>query len=343
MNRALFILLTLATSLVSAEPMIHEFQSPHMGCLFTFKIVDEDESHASKAAQAGFARVRELDAAFSDYQPNSQLSQLSATAGQTALVPLKDDLQRILADSARLWKWSDGAFDITLGACTKLWRASRKSPQLPNAESISVARATAGFEKLQFSPDGHSVKLTQAGTMLDLGGIAKGFALDEVTRLLKTEFHLSNFMLDAGGQIAAVGHPPGREAWGLAIEKLPSESPASPTLVLKLKDRHLATSGDLHQSVLIDGQSYAHIIDPKTGLGLTYTVQASVIALDGTTADAVATALCLLPETLALEKLRALPGVEARVLRQRQGEPLAMWQTPGWAAYLAKPESPSSR
>jgi thiamine biosynthesis lipoprotein len=332
MNPGLLVLLTLASGLAAGEPVVHEYQSPHMGCLFTFKIVDENEQHASMAARAGFARVRALDAAFSDYQPNSELSQLTATAGKDKFVPMSEDLHRIMADSARLWKWSDGTFDITLGACTQLWRASRKSHALPNPEQIAAARETAGFEKLQFSTDGRSVKLTQSGTVLDLGGIAKGFALDEVTTLLKAEFHLTNFMLDAGGQIAAIGHPPGREAWGLAIEKLPNESADSPTptLILKLKDQHLATSGDLHQSVLIDGKHYAHIIDPETGLGLTYTVQASVIADDGTTADAVATALCLLPEAIATRKLKTLPKVQARVLRQTEGQPLTTWQTPGW-------------
>ncbi len=327
--------LFLATALWSGEPTAHKFQAPHMGCLFTFKLVTDDPELAKSAAQAGFARLAELDAKFTDYQPTSELSKLSATAGLGQSVALSLDLAAILQQSQRFWKWSDGSFDITLGACTHLWRSSRKSTTLPAPSALAAASATVGMGKLKFSQDGHSVTLTQPGTLLDLGGIGKGFALDEITRLLKTQFHLENFLLDAAGQLAAIGHPPARDAWGLAIEKLPSEPEDAPTLVLKLRDRHLATSGGLHQNVTIDGHTYAHIINPQTGLGLTYTVQASVIAPDATTADAATKAACLLPADLAQKKFTELPNVEARVLRQAPGQPQTTWQTPGWSKYLA--------
>ena len=123
----------------------------------------------------------------------------------------------------------------------------------------------------------------------------------------------------------------------MAVEKLPEEPEAAPTLIARLSDLHLATSGDLHQRVTIDGKHYAHIIDPKTGLGLTYTVQASVIAPNGAAADAVATALCILPEAIAKTKLSELPGVEARVLRQSEEGKLTSWQTLGWEKLTTKP------
>lgn len=317
-------------ALANEAPEIHLFQQPHMGCLFSFKLVSDDAVAAKKAADAAFARVAELDRAFSDYKEDSELSKLGQTAGSGETVKLSNDLCRVLAASERFWKWSDGTFDVTLGRCTKLWRETRKSRMLPDPSLLKEALGTVGFEKLGFSEQDSTASITTPGVRLDLGGIGKGFALDEAANVLKATFHIENFLLDAGGQIAAIGNPPGRESWGVAIEKLPSENPDEPTTVVHLKNRHLATSGDLHQVAIVEGKHYSHILDPKTGLGMTQTVQASVIANDGTTADAVAKGMLLLPEAVAKEKLKLLPGVEALALRLDDNGNVVRWKSDGW-------------
>lgn len=327
-----------AFSLGEDTPTLHHFQEPHMGCLFSITVSAKEKSKAEEAAKAAFRRIGELDLKFSDYTADSELSMLSASAGSGKPVALSGDLRKILQQSQEFWKWSDGTFDITLGACCKLWRTSRKTTSLPMESELKTALNTIGFNELDLDFTTGQATPKKSGLMLDLGGIAKGFALDEATTLLKTKYRVHDFLIDAGGQVAAIGHPPNRTTWNVAVEKLPEEPESAPTLVARISDLHLATSGDLHQSVTIGGKHYAHIIDPKTGLGLTYTVQASVIAQNGAAADAIATALCILPEDTARAKLTEFPGVEVRVLRKSEKGTLTSWETKGWAKYTSKPQ-----
>ena len=315
-------------------PPVFVYQQPHMGCLFTLKLVTEDEKAAQAASEAVSKRIEEIEQVCSDYRKDSESSLLSATGGQGKAVKVSDELCALLTASEHFWQWSGGTFDVTLGPCTRLWRTTRKTLQLPSPATLAAAVAATGFPQLHFSAPEHTVQMQRSGMVLDFGGIAKGYALEEATQLLLKTTGIRNFLLDAAGQIAAMGAPPERDAWSLGIEKLPEETPDTPAVVLKLHNAHLATSGDLHQRVTIGDEHYAHILNPQTGLGLTYTVEASVIAPDGTTADAVATALCILDEPTAREKLRQLPGVEARVLRQLQDGTLHVWQSEGWSAYV---------
>ena len=310
------------------------FQQPHMGCLFTLKLVAANEQEAESASQAVSKRIEEIEQVCSDYRPDSESSFLGAAAGHQQEMKLSPDLQDLLVASEHWWQWSGGAFDVTLGPCTRLWRTSRKSQTLPDSPTLTEALAATGFSKLHFSASAKTVRLDRAGMVLDFGGIAKGYALDAATQLLKTKFNLRHFLIDAGGQIAAMGCPPGKDAWHLAIEKLPEENEDAPDVVLKLSNAHLATSGDLNQKVTIRGKHYAHILDPKTGLGLTYTIQASVIAGDGSTADALATALCIMEESEAKAKLAQFPKVAVRVLRQSTDGRLHCWQTDNWQTYV---------
>lgn len=336
MTRVVKILLSVATLLpfgVTASE-VFVFQQPHMGCLFTLKLVAENDREAEAASQAVSKRVEEIEQVCSDYRPESEISLLGTTAGHQQEMQVSPDLLELLVASEHWWQWSGGAFDVTLGPCTRLWRASRKSKTLPDSPTLTGALAATGFPKLHFSPTAKTVRLDCAGMALDFGGIAKGYALDAASQLLRTKFNLRNFLIDAGGQIAAIGAPPGKDAWHLAIEKLPEEKEDTPDIVLKLSDGHLATSGDLNQKVTIAGRHYAHILDPKSGLGLTYTVQASVISDSGTSADALATALCIMEESEAKSKLSQLPKVAARVLRQSSDGQLHGWQTDNWRTYV---------
>lgn len=338
----LTVILTAAAPLLAGDA-VHLFQQPHMGCLFSIKIVAPDFAAAKSAADGAFDLIREADASFSDYRPESELSRLCATAGSGKSAPVSADLWKILTDSQRYWEWSGGVFDITLGPCTKLWRDSRKSQQLPEPEVLRSAKNASGFSLLHLNTDGHTARLEKPGMRLDLGGIAKGWVLDAAVRLLHDQNHLTNFLIDAGGQIAAMGHPPGKEAWHVAVEKVPWE-PDGHTTVVRLCGLHLATSGDLHQFVEIGGKRYSHIVDPASGLGSTLGMQASVISTSGATADVAATVLCLVAPEKGLKLLKSFPDTEARILipAAAGGAPREV-VSPGWRKFerqtLQNPQS----
>ena len=148
------------------------------------------------------------------------------------------------------------------------------------------------------------VKLVASDMQLDLGGIAKGFALDAALKIMREDFSIKRALIDGGGDVLAGDPPPGRNAWNVAIRNPKTNAN---TWVVPLTNAALATSGDVHQFVEIDGVRYSHIVDPKTGMGLTDRMQVSVISPTGMQADALASAISVLGEEEGLALIKDKP------------------------------------
>ncbi len=284
-----------------------EFTEAHMGTEFRLVFYAGGPDVAEPAARAAFARVAALDAALSDYREDSELSRLGRASEAGALpvtVPVSADLARVLALALEVGEASDGAFDPALGTCTRLWRRSVRQGELPRPERLAAARAAAGRAHFELRGEPPEVLLRARGLRFDLGGVAKGDALDQALAALRAH-GVERALVDGGGDLLAGAPPPGEAGWKVAYAGLGAGR-------LRLAHAALATSGDLYQHVEIDGVRYSHLIDPRTGLGLTTRVAATVLAPDGARADAWASALCVLGPA-GLARLDGLPGVEARV------------------------------
>jgi thiamine biosynthesis lipoprotein len=280
-----------------------------------------DGSTATNAARAAFARISELNRILSDYDAESELNHLSLTAGSGAVVPLSPELATVLLRAQHVAAASDGAFDVTVGPLTQLWRRARRQHALPDPELLNPARAAVGWTNLQLIRPGkaHSpvtASLTTPKMRLDLGGIAKGYALDEATRILH-DAGLTRTLITGAGDMVAGDPPPGESGW--KIELAPLDLPGSPpALTVRLHNGSLCTSGDLFQHVEINGVRYSHIVDPHTGMGLTDHSLVVVLGQDGMTTDALSTAISVLGPERGIrlaEKYRA----EARILRAPGG------------------------
>jgi thiamine biosynthesis lipoprotein len=149
------------------------------------------------------------------------------------------------------------------------------------------------------------------GMLLDLGGIAKGYAADSVLKRLRERHHITRALVIAGGDIAIGDPPPGKEGWEIKLRTYiePIGGGVAKLDTVLLKNTAVSTSGDLYQSITIEGKRYAHIISPKSGLGVTETVSCSVIARDGTTSDALATAMVVLGKEKGSEIAKRIPGI----------------------------------
>lgn len=243
----------------------------------------------------------------SDYQPESELMRLCKTA-HAAATPVSAELWTILTRAEQISRQTDGAFDVTAGPIVRLWRRARKTRELPLPERIAEARALVDYRFIKFDAATRSVRLEKPGMQLDLGGIAKGFAAEEAQAALRQR-GIDRALVAAGGDIVVSDQPPGADGWRIGITPLGNESKSSPTV--SLRRRAISTSGDAEQSVEIGGTRYSHIVDPRTGLALTERIQVSVIAPDGTTADALATGLSVLGPERGLSIVERLPGVGA--------------------------------
>lgn len=303
-------LLILAGFTLADQPALRRFtfQEPHMGTLFRLILYATDEATAQKASGEAFLRIAALDATMSDYKSASELMQLCQKAGGPA-VPVSVDLFAVLREAQRISRLSEGAFDVTVGPVVRLWRKARRTKEMPSAEEIKKAVALVGYENLRLDSTRQSVQLLVAGMLLDLGGIAKGFAAEAAMEMLR-KHGITRALVAASGDIVVSDPPPDAPGWKVGIAPLKNpETP--PTRFLLLKNASVSTSGDGEQFVEIAGKRYSHVVDPKTGLGLNGRRSVTVVAPNGTLADALATSACVLGPVRGLQFMAHQNGCEA--------------------------------
>jgi len=285
-----------------------------MGLPFRIVLYAADEPHAGAAAAAAFHRIRQLNDIFSDYDDESELSRLSRTSGQGRPVPVSEDLRKVLRHAQEMSERSEGAFDVTVGPLVNLWRRARRQKQLPDPTLLAEALKSVGYRHVRLNPGNHAVELLAPKMRLDLGAIAKGYAIDEALKVLRKQ-GVTRVLVSGGGDLAVADPPPGSKGWRIEIAPLDIPNPPPARFVL-IANRALATSGDVFQHVEINGVRYSHIVDPRTGIGLTDHSLVTVIARDCTTADALATAVSVLGPKAGLKLIETTKGAATHITRK---------------------------
>ena len=257
-----FLCLLVASPAVAADLRQFNRSQPHMGVEFELVIYAANETAAEPAFEAAFERIAELDKKLSDYSLSSELSLLSATAPTTEPVKLSDDLFTVLQASQQLAAESDGAFDVTIGPLTKLWRRARRQKELPDAELFKSAQTAVGHRYLKVDATTKTATLSQPAMRLDLGGIAKGYAADQALAVLKQK-GFPQSLVRASGDIAAGDPPPNEEGWKVAPR---AAQPGRSTERFRIAQA--AGDLDLRRSPPAPDRErprYSHLIDPRTG------------------------------------------------------------------------------
>lgn len=304
----------------------YEQSQIHMGTSFRIVFYAPSEAHATKAFEDAFARIAGLEQCLSDYRDDSELTLFCQSPPSTP-VAISNDLWRVLDRGQKLAKDTGGAFDMTCGPAVRLWRRGRRLKEIPSPERIEGVLSRIGYQHLTLDPDSRSATLGRADMRLDLGGIAKGFTVDEVLGLLQ-RIGIDSAMVVGGGEIAVGDPPPGKSGWSIAINE-PGETDRVQEGYLSLCRCAVSTSGDAAQFLEIEGRRFSHIIDPRTGNALEVRRQATVIAADGMTADAVASALCVLGPDGAEELLKTT-GARAGRIDEFGTKGWTRWTSSGW-------------
>lgn len=313
-------------------PIRKEYRQTHMGMPFRIVLYARDDREADIAAGAAFNRIAELNSILSDYEPASELTLLSKSSGSGRAVPLGEDLRRVLEKAEEVSRAGNGAFDITVGPLVDVWRRARRQRALPEPEKIAAALRATGWTNVVLGRDEagrRTATLLRPGMRLDLGGIAKGYALDEATKVLRSH-GITRSLVSGGGDMFASGTPPGEPGWKITVGRLDTTN-APPERTVWLKNRALVTSGDLFQRVEIGGVRYSHIVDPRTGQALTDHAQVTVIGREAMTTDATSKVLSVLGSERGVELAREF-GVETIMFRAPQGT-VETRETPGWKRY----------
>lgn len=300
----------------------------HMGSKFTIVVHATDRERAARAIDLAFERIHRLDLVMSDYLDESELSRLSASSGSATRIAVSDDLWPPLATAQLVSGWTRGAFDITAGPLTTLWRRARRERRLAEPQTLDRARASVGYRHLLLRYEDRTAELQRPGMRLDLGAIGQGYAADEALRVLR-ESGFAQALVNASGDIAIGEPPPGATGWKIAVPAVDRNGQTEPVVML-LARCAVSTSGDAFQAVEIDGRRYSHIVDPTTGLGVSHSAAATVIADRCILADALATAACVMPGEAAVQLGDRL-GLAIRVIA-RDGEKHLAMQTQrfGW-------------
>ncbi|MGJ8698126.1 MAG: FAD:protein FMN transferase [Verrucomicrobiaceae bacterium] len=291
-------------------PQRLEIERPLMGTLFRVVTYTTDLPTARNLIHEAFTKAADLETAATDYNPTSELSQLTQKPPHTP-IPVSDTLFPLLQLAHDLATQTHGAYDPTLGPLTQLWRTSLRTHQLPSPETLADAKKRTGYQHLILNQKNQTATLTQPGMQLDLGGIAKGYAADLIFDHL-AQAGLTQTLVVAGGDLRLGDAPPEKDGWDIGLRTFH----LTPSSTLALENCAVSTSGDLHQHLTIDGTRYAHIIDPQTGLGLTQQKAASVIAPLAQLTDPLATAACTHPDPQSL--LTQFPQASFRILSENK-------------------------
>jgi thiamine biosynthesis lipoprotein len=302
---------------------------PMMGSVVTITVVARDAAEAAPGIEAAFAQFARVDAVMNEWRPESPLSHLNAASGR-GWVRLPGDLCEVLRIAKAGAAATGGRFDPTWAALSDLWRFDG-APRVPPADEVRRRCPLVDYEALRLRArrgGGCDARLLRRGMRVGLGGIAKGWAVDEAAKALRA-LGFGNFLLQAGGDLYAAGRR-GDAAWRIAIRD--PDAPGSEGIAaLDVSDRAFSTSGDDEHGFVANGRRYHHVIDPRTCAPAPATRSVTVLAPTAVLAEVATKAAFVEGGAEGLALARAL-GTEA-VIVPASGEVLA---TPGIGPRLVR-------
>lgn len=262
-----------------------------------------------EAANIVFAEITRVENLLSKYKEGSDVFRLN-NSGKLAVSP---DTLYVIREAKKFWLMSNGAFDITVAPLVELWGFKDKKYSVPLEEKIKATLKLVGMDKIIFNDFNNMVEFKVPGTQIDLGAIAKGYAVDCAVDKLRRH-GIKSCVVNAGGQIYCLGDKFGKP-WNVAI-KDPRQGDFYD--FLKLKDKAVATSGDYEQYFIKEKKRYSHIFNPKTGYPVeSDVVSVTVVASDGLTADALSTSIFVLGKEKGEELIKKFPDVKAKIIESK--------------------------
>jgi len=277
-------LLTATTGFGAAPARHYEAARMSMACLYAIDAYGPASVDLESAAGQALDEVDRIDRLMSHYKAESPLSDINREAASHAVRPPRE-LFDFIAESVRYSELSSGAFDITVGPLMKAWGFFRGDGHMPGDEELSAARHHVGGAHVMLNTISKTIRFDEPGVELDLGGIAKGYAVDRVVGMLRRR-QIAAALVSAGGStIYGLGAPPGGGGWDVMIQD-PSD-PRRIALTVRLKNRALSVAGSSEKSFEVGGVTYSHIMDPHSGRPVQGVLTVAVLASSGTTGDAL--------------------------------------------------------
>ena len=292
-----------------AQPLYrHEATRLSMACVYAIEAYGPDAKRLPHVIDAAFDEVDRIDRLMSHYRADSAISRIDREAGRQP-VALEPELFNFIRTALGYASESGGAFDITVGPLMKAWGFFRGEGHMPLDEDLRAARDHVGAHHLQLNHAARTIAFDAPGVEIDLGGIAKGYAVDRVATLLREQQVVAALISAGGSSVYGLGAPPGREAWEVAIEDPLARGRTA--LTIPLRDRALSLAGRAEKSFEAGGVTYSHIMDPRSGWPVQGVLTVAVLAPSATAGDALDNAFFVLGQEGSRAYLQRLAGVEA--------------------------------
>jgi len=278
-----------------------------MGTAIRVELWSDDRANGEAAIAAVMREMHRIDAAMSPFKPDSELSRINRYAGQAA-VAVSQEMFTLLQRSIEFSVASDGAFDVTFASvgCLYDYRAGIK----PTESELAAARAAIGYQNLILDAAAHTVRFARGGVRIDLGGFAKGYAVDNGAAILRRH-GIEHGIVTAGGDSHIIGDRRGRP-WAIGIRD--PRRDATVIAMLPLENTALSTSGDYERFFEADGVRFHHVIDPKTGKSPSHVQCVTILAPDGLTTEALSKCVFVMGAVKGLQFIESKPGVDAVVV-----------------------------
>jgi thiamine biosynthesis lipoprotein len=308
-----------------------------MGTSVEVEAYGGDDTLRRAAIGEAFGAIAEVDRLMSNYREDSELSRINRLAAHES-VRVSDPMLSILEAAQEVSAKSQGGFDATVGPLVRLWGFHDKNPHLPTTAELAAVRPLVDYHNLVIDTHQHSVRFARSGVEIDLGGIAKGFAVEVAANVLRGRA-LGGF-IDAGGNQYLVGTPPGKRMWTTGIRD--PDRPDRLIGVLDCFETSVSTSADYATFVELNGRKFGHILDPHTLRPSDAALSVTVLSRDGTMADAMSKAAFILGPSAGLALAESFPGMSAVIAYRRPDGTIGLAMSPrlGSAFHPSDPRTP---
>jgi thiamine biosynthesis lipoprotein len=297
-----------------------------MGTVVEIEANHPDLSFAREAIQAGLRRMMDVDRLMSTFRSDSEISQVNRLAAALP-VTVGEETFGVLTEANRIGLISRGALDVSIHPLMQLWRRTTENGRLPSSQEIEATLGLVAHGGLSLDPDNRGVRLQHPGMGLDLGGIAKGYAVDAAAETLK-RYGISSALVDAGGDLRVVGDNRDGGIWRIGLRH--PLAPSRLLLSVLVEDEAAATSGNYFRYFTVGGLRYGHLLHPRTGTPADSALSATVIAQNAMRADGLATA-AMVHGVDAMAFIQGVSGVEGIVVNPLARHPgkVSVQITPG--------------
>ena len=293
----------------SQTPLVRsEASHDAMGTVFTIVAYGKDARLLAQVANEAFEEIDRLDRQMSNYQPESELSALNRAAPRRAVL-VEPKLFELIADSLRMSEETAGAFDITVGPLMKAWGFFRGEGRVPSPSELAQVMERVGRRHIKLDRAQRTVAFDREGIELDLGGIAKGYAVDVAAEILRANGVERALISSGSSSVYALGAPPDEPGWRITVRD-PFEA-GKPADVVYLQNYSLAISGSYEKFFTLHGKTYAHIMDPRTGRPVEGMLQTAVLAPRAVDSDALSTACFVMGARASHRYLASHPNLVA--------------------------------